>query len=231
MEKIRKWLEDNGSGYGYGDGSGYGSGYGYGDGYGYGSGYGSGYGDGSGDGYGSGYGDGSGDGSGDGYGSGYGYGDGDGIKSFDENAVYMIDGVPTIITRVSLSLAKGFILENDFTLKPCYVAKGDGYFAHGETSKDAREALTEKIFENMDTEEAIEKFVGLFKKGVKYPGNDFFQWHHYLTGSCMMGRESFVRNHAIDLNDTFTVDEFIELCENDYGGETLKRLKERYENG
>ena len=52
MEKIKKWLADNGYGYGDGDGYGDGSGYGYssGDGYGYGSG--SGYGDGSGDGYG-----------------------------------------------------------------------------------------------------------------------------------------------------------------------------------
>ena len=102
---------------------------------------GSGYGSGSGSGYGSGY----------GYGSGAGYGDG--IKMFDGKAVYQVDGIPTIIDKVMLSLAKGYILNNDFTLTPCRIAKENGYFAHGKTCKEAQEALQAKIFENMDTDE------------------------------------------------------------------------------
>jgi len=49
----------------------------------------------------------------------------------------------------------------------------------------------------------------------KYKGSVFFDWHHYLTGSCLMGRESFVKNHGINLDDEFTVDEFIKLCRDD----------------
>ena len=52
--------------------------------------------------------------------------------------------------------------------------------------------------------------------------------HHYLTGSCEMGREAFVKRHGIDLDKTYTVEEFIELTEDDYGGEIIKNLKERY---
>ncbi len=80
----------------------------------------------------------------------------------------------------------------------------------------------------MDTDEAIEAFMDKYKKGKKYPGTDFFEWHHYLTGSCLMGRESFVRNKGLDVNALYTVEEFIELCENDYGGEIIKELKERW---
>ena len=244
MEKIKIWLNDNGSGYGYGDGSGYGYGdrSGYGDGYGSGYGYGDGYGDGYGSGYG--YGDGSGYGYGDGYGSGYGYGDGSGygygdgsgygsgcgsgLKSFNKMIVWNVDNIPTIITHTKDSFAKGYILNSDFTLIPCVIAKGNGYFAHGNNLKEAQEALRAKIFENMDTETAITEFIGKFKKDEKYSGKEFFEWHHYLTGSCLMGRESFVKNHNINLEDTFTVDDFIDICENDYGGSVIKELKEKW---
>ncbi len=222
---IRKWLEVFD-----GSGSGYGSGYGDGDGSGYGDGSGSGYGSGYGDGDGSGYGDGSGDGSGSGYGdgSGSGYGDGSGIGFFDGHTVHIIDSIQTIITQIKMNLAKGFILNSDFTLEPCYVVKGDRHFAHGKTIKEAREALQAKVFENMNTDEAIDKFIETFKAGKKYHGKKFFEWHHYLTGSCQMGRETFIRDRGLNMEDKFTVDEFISICENSYGSKIIKQLKERY---
>ena len=170
--------------------------------------------------YGSGYGSGSGDG--------YGYGSGDGIGSFDGQDIYMIDDLQTIITFIKDNVAKGYVLESDFSLKPCFVLKGNGYFAHGKTLKEAQDSLHEKIFENMEPEEAINAFLEKFKKGEKYKGSDFFEWHHYLTGSCLMGRESFVRSHGLNVEDSFTVDEFISICENDYGSEIIKQLKERW---
>mgnify|MGYP006967158751 CR=1 FL=1 len=144
-------------------------------------------------------------------------------------SIYLVDGIQTIIEHIKDSFAKGFILNSDMTLSPCFVAKGNGYFAHGKTLKEAREALRAKIFENMDSDEAIEEFLRKFKKGERYAGTEFFEWHHYLTGSCLMGRESFVRNHDLNLDDTYTVEEFIAVCENDYGGEIIKQLKERWE--
>ena len=199
MESVIEWLQNNrtSSGYGYGSGSGSGSGYG------------SGYGEGSGYGYGEGY--------------GYGYG----IKRINGMKVYRIDGLLTVITRVKLALAKGFILNRDLTLTPCYIAKRDGYFAHGKTVKEAEKALQEKIFENMDTEEAIGRFLCTFKKDEKYKGQDFFLWHHYLTGSCEMGRRAFVRDRGLDLEAYYTVEEFLELCKDSYGGDIIKQLQER----
>ena len=176
-------------------------------------------------GYGSGSGSGSGYGDGDGYGSGY----GSGLKSFDGQEIYCVDDVPTIIEHVKDSVAKGYILNSDFTLTPCFVVKGHGYFAHGKTLREAQESLQEKIFENMDTDESIEEFMKIFKKGEKYLGSEFFEWHHHLTGSCLMGRESFVRSHNLSLEAMYTVEEFINVCINDYGGEIIEQLKERWE--
>jgi len=242
MEDVKKWIEDNpkSSGYNYGCGSGYGSGSCDGSGYGFGSGNGSGWGDGSGYGndYGSGdgYDDGSGYGSGDGsgygndygWGDGYGLGSGSGISYFNEKKVYMIDGVSTIITNIKKSCAKGYILNTDFTLEPCYIVKGNGYYAHGKNLKEAQTALMQKIYSDMDPEEAIEEFMSKFEKGKSYKGTEFFEWHHYLTGSCLMGRETFVKNKGIDLEAEYTVDDFIAICENDYGSEVIKQLKEKW---
>lgn len=173
----------------------------------------------------SGYGSGYGSVTGDGYGSGY----GDGLKTFNGMAIYKIDSLPTIIRSVALNLAKGFVLFHDLTLSPCYIVKEEGCFAHGKTLNEAREALHDKIMRRMGTEKTIEKFFESFKNGEKYPGADFFKWHHYLTGSCLMGRERFVRDNGLSLDSEYTVEEFISLCENAYGGETIKKLKERYE--
>lgn len=90
------------------------------------------------------------------------------------------------------------------------------------------QSLEEKIFDNMDTEETIEEFRKKFKDGRKYKGTTFFKWHHNLTGSCLMGRESFVKNNEIDLNKMYSVQEFIKLTENDFGGSVIRELKQYY---
>ena len=217
MGEIEEFLNVGyGYGYGYGYGDGYGSGYGSGDGYGDGDGSGYGYG------YGYGYGDGSGDGSGDGY------GDGDGVKTFCGKNVYPIDGVQTIIESVRGNIAKGHILQNDFSLTPCFVVKENGRFAHGSTLRGAFEALQEKLYDDSTEEERIRKFREHFTDFSKrYPARELFVWHHVLTGSCKAGREAFCRDKGIDVDkDEFTVYEFIALTKDSYGGETIKKLSE-----
>ena len=223
---IQQWIEngsDFGSGYGSGSGSGYCSGSGYG--------YGFGSGDGSGDGFG--YGNGSGAGSGRGSSSGAGYSDGSGdcsgtdIKFFCSSPVYLIDRIPTIITAVFGSYAKGYILEPCLTLTPCYIAKQESHFAHGKTLSEAVTAVAEKAFEDMPEEDRIAEFWKCHENGMKYPARDLYDWHHRLTGSCEMGRNTFAAEHGIDLNsDMFTVEEFVELCGKSYGGEIIRKLAE-----
>lgn len=241
MEEI-KVLEFISSGVGYGSGYGSGSGDGSDDGVGYGVGYGSGYGDGSGDGVG--IGDGFGSGSGDGYafgdcyGSGYGsgYGDYDGsgfgdcygsnLKSINGKKIYMIDGIAITISHIHGNIAKGTIVNRDLTETPCYIVKEGKYFAHGKTLAEANAGLQDKLFYKMSVEKRIAAFWACHKKGIKYPTKDFFEWHHKLTRSCLMGRQQFAKDHGVDLEGEMTVEEFIELTKNSFGGDIIKRLED-----
>ena len=172
---------------------------------------------------------GSGDGSGYGYGygSGYGYGYGDGLKSLNGQPVDMIDDVPTILTRIIGDAAKGFIVRADLSLAPTFVCKQGNTFAHGETLHKAREALLEKLFDDMPTEERIAAFCAEFKPGVKRQATDFFSWHHRLTGSCEQGRREFARQHDVDIdNDVLTPEEFFALTRDSYGSSIIRQTEE-----
>ena len=218
MEKLIEEFLKIEADSGYSSGYDYGYSYSYGSGAGAGTGYGSGYGSGTGTGYGF--------SSGDGYGYSYGYGSDKDILKFNNDKVYLVDDVPTIIKKVKGTIAQGYILNSDFTLQPCYIAKGHNKFAHGETIRKAVEDLQSKIFEDMDTDETIELFLQEFELDKKYKGKDFYIWHNRLTGSCEMGRQSFVKNKGIDLeNDMFTVQEFIDLTRNDFGGDIIGQLE------
>ena len=206
--KIKKFLAIDigyGDGYGYGDGSGYGDGYGDGDGSGYGDGY------------------------GDSDGSGYGDGDGSGIKETYGDKIYIIDNIPTILMSIRENVAKGYILQSDLQLKPCFIVKENNKFAHGDTLRDAFTSLQEKLYDDSTKEERIEAFKAKFPKyDVKYDNRDLFAYHHVLTGSCRMGRESFVSDKGLSLDDKTSVREFVELTKNAYGGDIIKKLPSAY---
>ena len=141
----------------------------------------------------------------------------------------MIDNVPTIIHAVHGNVARGAILKSDLTTESCYVVKQDDKFAHGETLRDAMSALRDKLFEDMPEDERIAAFVAEHQLGAEYPVSDLYEWHHRLTGSCEMGRKAFARDHGIDIeHDVMTVERFIELTKNAYGGETVRKLDKMY---
>ena len=217
----------NGSGNGYGSGSGNGCGYGYGYGSGCGDGYG--YGNGRGDGNGRDYGRGDGSGLGDGEGRGYSNGSGGGIKKINGYIVYKVDDLYTIFTSIHGNIAKGFIIEKNTKLIPCYIVKENNKFAHGETLHDAFASLQEKLYDGSTEEERIKAFKTKFPEyDTKYDNRDLFTYHHILTGSCRMGRESFIKSRGISLNGKTTVREFVELTKGAYGGNIIIKLAQEY---
>ena len=236
--KIERFLFGSGYGSGSGSGSGDGDGDGYGSGYGSGDGYGDGDGDGSGDGFGDGSGDGSIDGSGFGYGDGSGYGDGDGygdgygdgsgLLSINGNKVYNIDSLPTVITNVSGNIAMGFILEHNVYKRSVYIAKHEGFFAHGDTARDAmRDAVTKSI-QYKSVDERIAEFIEKYGNKEVIAAKTLSEWHGLLTGSCRAGRDNFCVNHGIDIEkDSFSIKQFIALTIDSYGNEIIKKLKSK----
>ena len=161
-------------------------------------------------------------------GSGTGYGSGDGIKMFNGDKVYIIDDTQTIIKSIRNNVAQGFIINSDFTLIPTFVVKERNKFAHGETLREAFASLQEKLYDDSTEEERIEAFKNHFPDfSFAVSAKELFHWHHVLTGSCKQGRMSFCKDKGIDIeNDFFTINEFIELTKDSYGGEIIRRLKE-----
>ena len=199
-----------------------------------GSGSGSGFGFDFGDGDGGGFGDGDGSGFGDGDGGGSGFGDGDGedngdshIKCLNGQKVYYIDSISTLIDSVHGNYAKGRILDDDLTTKDCFIAKCGNFFAHGETLKQAQSDAREKYEENAPIEERIARFNEQYPdRDVKVPASELFSWHHILTGSCLMGRKQFCEEKGLDYqNGQYTVNEFIQLTRNAYGGNVIILLE------
>ncbi len=82
---------------------------------------------------------------GSGSGSGSGYGD-VGLSEINGYKVYLVDGVPTIFEAIHGNVAKGFILQSDLTMTPCYIVKGNDLFAHGDDLHQAMAALQNKMF-------------------------------------------------------------------------------------
>ena len=166
---------------------------------------------------------------GDGNGNGNGYGNGYGIKEINGHTIFSVDDVYTIFTSIRGNVAKGFILEKNTKLVPCYIVKENNKFAHGSTLRDAFTSLQEKLYDDSTEEERIEAFKKKFPSyDTKYDNRDLFAYHHVLTGSCRMGRESFVNNKGLSLDDKTTVREFVELTKNAYGGKIIRKLSKAY---
>ena len=166
-------------------------------------------------------------GSGSGYGSGYGSGSGDGIEKINGDTVYKIDSIQTLIDNVHGNYAKGRILNIDLTTTECFIAKCGNYFAHGKTLPKARSDAHEKYEENLPLEERIKSFNQKFTSDTELiSGKELFSWHHILTGSCLLGRQNFCKDHGLDINSKYTVKQFIELTENAYGSDIIRKLKE-----
>ena len=183
-------------------------------------------------GYGYGRGNDNGDGSGEGRGNdnGYRYGccycSGRGIKKINGMNVVEIDNIPTAVKKTRGNIAFGYVFEK-MQLKPCYVVKENNLFAHGKTVKEAFSALQEKLFDDMTVEERIDLFLKEIKSNTEYPAKIFYDWHHRLTGSCEFGRNEFIKRHNINLDEMMTVKRFIELTQDEYGGEIIRELEKR----
>ena len=209
-----------------------------------GSGSASGYGSGSASGYGSSF------ASGYGYtdASGYGYTDASGcgsyggsysgsysgvfrIKSYVRNPVHYIDDIPTIIQSIRGNVAKCLVLKSDLTTTPCFVVKVGNSFAHGKTIKEAFLDAQAKHFDSMSEYERLQAFVDAHEWGLEYPEKDFYDWHNKLTGSCKMGRDMFAKEHGLEnLDGKHTVEWFVALTKDAYGGEIIKKIPDFYKN-
>ena len=242
----------SGTGSGHGDGSGTGSGYGTSDG----SGSSSGYGYSGGSGCGSGNGDGSGSGSGFGtsHGTGTGSGSGDGnvynilfqqshlseykkgfltkkiasLKTFKSKLVYYIDNIPCYFLSIVGNTAKVNVIKDDFSVEKQYICKQGNLFAHGKTRESALHSVAAKFYALLSVKEKKAEFISKFNLRQTYKMHDFYNWHHFLTGSCKSGLDDFIKTHKLYHTDNMTLLEFLELAKDNYNGAIFKEILVEY---
>lgn len=176
---------------------------------------------------------GSGSGSGAGNVSGSGSGDGnlcDCIKAFNGERVWAVNDTPTLIDLILGDYAQGRILCCDLTTESCYVARVDNCFAHGRTLKEAVADAESKATNMRPIEERISRFKESFPSlETQAKGYEFYRWHYTLTGSCTMGRDQFIREHELDMEKEYTVQYFLDITKEAYGGSVIHQLLISYQ--
>ena len=157
------------------------------------------------------------------------------IDSICGQKIYYIDSIPTIITSVKKNIAKGYILNNDLTLTPCFIAKNDSLFnralfAHGDNLKSALSALQDGIIIRLNVDERVKAFVNAHPNGnTTYTVEHFSTWHFRLTGSYNLGCNYFADSNGLNTTDNMTVLEFIKLAKKDeYCSKIIKQLTQHY---
>ena len=91
------------------------------------------------------------------------------------------------------------------------------------------EDATAKDMRSKPVEERISETVKKYPDPLaQIPNSELFTMHHFLTGSCEFGRKQFCERHGISLDDSMTMEQFISLTINDYGGSVIKQLADAY---
>lgn len=85
-----------------------------------------------------------------------------------------------------------------------------------------------------DSNKPVEERIADFKSAyttldTAVEHRDLYVWHNKLTGSCVFGRDQFVREHGLDKdNGSMSVQAFIDLTRSAYGGHVIQMLEKSY---
>jgi len=151
------------------------------------------------------------------------------ILTYNGEPVYVVDGIPCVFQSIHDTLAKvAVISKTDFTSQTAFIAQFNGFFAHGETVRDALLSAKEKYYRNIDFEAKKAELKALFSRSAdkKLSVRTLYEWHGMLTGSCCFGRDEFIRTHTFKYDDRLTLKEFVNLTAAHFGGEKIKELLE-----
>lgn len=158
----------------------------------------------------------------------------DDLQMIDGYKVSLINGASIIITNIHGNVAQGYLLEKIVYKKPCFIIKGEGYFAYSDTLFDAYEKLVKIILFNKYAGTSNDNLLYAFKEKFPiydkpYSNRDFFIWHSIITRSCREGREEFCDDYNINIRSKSTVRKFIELAkEANYCVKVIEKLEKLY---
>ena len=129
------------------------------------------------------------------------------------------DGLSTFIesthTHKGYSIIKGRLkdkIKGDIT----FIAKKDGFSAHG---KSLKEAINDCNFKLLQSTFNVTELV----KEIKSKGVMTIQDYRLLTGACKQGVESFMSSNGLEVTE-LPLQEAIELTKNAYGSNRINEL-------
>jgi len=153
------------------------------------------------------------------------------LKTYKGQRIYEIDGIPCVFKSINKSLlfAKVAVINSkDLSSSLQFVFKFNNFFAHGGSLKQAKSDAEAKYYSQLDFPARIKEFNSTFKQGVKYNAQLFYNWHTTLTGSCSSGKARWVKERGFDLKSKITIEEFVNLTKDSYGGNVIKQLKDSF---
>lgn len=63
------------------------------------------------------------------------------------------------------------------------------------------------------------------RPGEERGNQEWFDWHHRLTGSCEFGRRAFVADRGLDLEGSSTPEQFFSLTRDAFAPEVMKQAE------
>lgn len=153
----------------------------------------------------------------------------DGELNKEHGGLSYVIGHLTHIEELCEEKAIGYYLGRTGRKVPLFAFKEDGYIGIGCSYAHAMDSLLSKKIEGTSLEERIQKFVESHSLDEKYTIKDFWEWHRYLTLSCYGGGERFKNEHNLNEDDLISVDEFVELVKEEFGGEIISKARDCYE--
>ncbi len=101
-------------------------------------------------------------------------------------------------------------------LPKCFIVEKNGYFAHGETLREAIEDVTFKYFQdNSNLDELV--------SSIKAKGTITVVDYRLLTGACQMGCNNFMEENNITA-DELPIEKVLELTKGYYGHDRFVEL-------
>lgn len=154
------------------------------------------------------------------------------LVSYCGKAVYHLEGIPCILYVVVGNAAYGAVIMQDMTLRKGIIAKYGSSFAFAEHAKDAyqlaKELSIKKGWEHYEKDPQAFMLANYPDPDAPIDRRQLFELHNVLTGSCISGREEYIKDNNISVEGTMTLREFFELCKYTYGRDTLVKIAAAY---
>lgn len=151
------------------------------------------------------------------------------LSQFCGRDVYYVEDRQIMFDQIHGNFAKVTIIQIDLTTYERWMVKYKGFFGFGKTLKDANKDARLNASREIPLEIRIKHFVDSHSLFEEYTGQELFDWHDYLTGSCKAGKYKFCRDNNVDFNKKYTVLYFLNLVKKSYKPEIIEQVIKQYE--